>query len=427
MKIAIVGAGFTGLSAALYLSQNQHQVTVFEKESSLGGLAASFKQPDWLWALEKHYHHWFTNDSYALKLIEQMDLESDLFFPKSLTSVYYHNKQFPLNTPFHVLSFTPLNLTERVRTGMILLYLKLLPPKYAIQLEKFTAYDWLKAKFGQHVFDILWKPLLQGKFGRYAETVNMAWFWARIKKRTSQLGYLKGGYNRLLKSVLKEIKKTGGQILFSTPFDHKLKSRFDKIIITTPSAVFANMFPNLPSDYKNKLKKIIHLHALNLMLISKEKFLDTTYWLNINEKKFPFVGIVQHTNLANSKYYNNQHITWVANYLPADHPYITMSAEELFSIYRPFLQKINPSFNLKLNPSTPLRTGIKNLKLFFGPFAQPVCQINYSKLKPDFITPISNVYLANMDMVYPWDRGTNYAIELGYKVAKLAEIVIGKK
>ena len=413
MKIAIVGAGFTGLSAALYLSQNQHQVTIFEKESSLGGLAASFKQPDWLWTLEKHYHHWFTNDSYALKLIKQMNLESDLFFPKSLTSVYYHSKQFPLNTPFHVLSFTPLNLAERIRTGMILLYLKLLPPKYAIRLEKFTAYDWLRTNFGQRPFDILWKPLLQGKFGRYAKTVNMAWFWARIKKRTSRLGYLKGGYNRLLESVLKEIKKTGGQILFSTPFDHKLKSQFDKIIITTPSAVFVNMFPNLPSDYKNKLKKIIHLHALNLMIISKEKFLDTTYWLNINEKKFPFIGIVQHTNLVNSKYYNNQHITWVANYLPADHPYITMSTEKLFYIYRPFLQKINPSFNLKLKD--------KNLKLFFGPSAQPVCQINYSKLKPDFITPISNVYLANMDMVYPWDRGTNYAIELGYKVAKHVE------
>ena len=30
-----------------------------------------------------------------------------------------------------------------------------------------------------------------------------------------------------------------------------------------------------------------------------------------------------------------------------------------------------------------------------------------------------NVFLANIQQVYPWDRGTNYAVELGQKAAKL--------
>ncbi len=35
--------------------------------------------------------------------------------------------------------------------------------------------------------------------------------------------------------------------------------------------------------------------------------------------------------------------------------------------------------------------------------------------------PLYKTYLANMDMVYPWDRGTNYAIEMGEEVAGLVD------
>jgi len=31
------------------------------------------------------------------------------------------------------------------------------------------------------------------------------------------------------------------------------------------------------------------------------------------------------------------------------------------------------------------------------------------------------LYLANMQQVYPWDRGTNYAVEIGEKVVKLVD------
>ena len=88
-----------------------------------------------------------------------------------------------------------------------------------------------------------------------------------------------------------------------------------------------------------------------------------------------------------------------------------MDAIELLNVYLPYLKRINPNFGYQ----------ISNIKyqIFLGPYAQPVFTINYSQIKPDFMTPIPHVYLANMDMVYPWDRGTNYAIELGYRVANL--------
>jgi phytoene desaturase len=41
-KIAVIGGGFSGLSAASYLSAAGHEVHLFEKNSNLGGRARQF-------------------------------------------------------------------------------------------------------------------------------------------------------------------------------------------------------------------------------------------------------------------------------------------------------------------------------------------------------------------------------------------------
>lgn len=410
MKIAVIGAGFTGLSASLILSRN-HDVTLFEATHELGGLSSAVKLDKASWYIEKHYHHWFTNDKAVLNLIKDLNLNDKLLFPKTLTSVYYKGQSYPFNTPFQVLNFSPLSIAERLRLGLVSLYLKLLPQNMAVYLEKYKASDWLPKYFGKKVYEIVWKPLLVGKFSQFSNVVNMAWFWARIKKRTMILGYLSGGYQTLITAMEKKIKEQGGKILLNTPFDGAQTSSFDKVIITAPSPIFIKMYPQLPDDYKKRLTNIPHLSALNLLLITKEKILEKEYWLNINDRKFPFIAVIQHTNLADKKYYGGNHLTWVGNYLPPGHPYLKMTKKELFELYLPYLQKINPKFNFQL-PTT-------NYQLFTGLFAQPIFPVNYSGVLPDFKTPIPNVYLANMDMVYPWDRGTNYAIEMGQKVAKI--------
>ncbi len=414
MKIAIVGGGFTGLAAAYYLSNDKYDVTVFEKERQLGGLADTYKQSGWKWNIEKHYHHWFTSDKDAISLIHELGLSDKLIFPKSQTSIYYKGHIYPFNNPLQVLRFSPINFMERLRTGLVTLYLKLLPQNLALSLEKVTAYEWLGKKYGKKVFQILWEPLLVGKFGPevggYSHIVNMAWFWARIKKRSRVLGYMTGGYQTLINALADKIQKQDGKILLNQPFDSKMAAKFDKIIITTPSAIFTKIYPELPDDYQKRLNNISHLSALNLLLVTKEKILPNDYWLNINDRKFPFLAVIQHTNLADSKYYGGNHLTWIGNYLPPTHPYLKMDKKQLFDLYLPYLKKINPSFNFELLTL--------NYELFMGSFAQPVFPPDYSQIKPDFKTPIKNVYLANMDMVYPWDRGTNYAIEMGKRVAE---------
>ena len=143
------------------------------------------------------------------------------------------------------------------------------------------------------------------------------------------------------------------------------------------------------------------------MRLKRPFFTDGTYWLNVCEPGAPILAVVEHTNFMDSKHYNNEHLIYLGHYLPKEHTYFSLSAEDLLKTLDPFLRRLNPEYNKSLI----------GLKKFSVPFAQPIIPINYSRQVPSMITPFQNVYLANIQQVYPWDRGTNYAVELGEQVA----------
>lgn len=52
-------------------------------------------------------------------------------------------------------------------------------------------------------------------------------------------------------------------------------------------------------------------------------------------------------------------------------------------------------------------------------YAQPVPFVNHSEAIPPLQTPLPGVLWASMSQVYPWDRGTNYAVAMGREAARL--------
>ncbi len=187
--------------------------------------------------------------------------------------------------------------------------------------------------------------------------------------------------------------------------------KFDKVICTLASPIFVKITKDLPKKYINNLSRLKGIGAVNLVLSIKQQFLEGgEYWLSINELDFPFLAVVEHTNYMDKINYGGERILYLGNYLEHSHPYFQAKAEDLVKEFMPFLQKINPSFN---------KSQINRAYLFKTPFAQPIIPLNYSKILPSLETPIKGLYLANIQQVYPWDRGTNYAVELGEKVAEL--------
>ncbi|MBI2036462.1 FAD-dependent oxidoreductase [Candidatus Microgenomates bacterium] len=406
MQVAILGAGFTGLTAALRLLQKGHRVTIFEKENVVGGLASGFREKNWQWDLEKAYHHWFTNDASALSLAKELGIT--VLIKRPSTDVYIKGRQLPFDSVLSLLVFPYLPIGDRLRTGLTLLFLKMINNYHKFDNQK--ALPWIKKWMGERSFATIWQPLFRGKFGAYQDEIAMSWFWARIKKRTPGLAYPQGGFGTFSQSIADRIRQLGGKIYLGREVKtgNSFNDKYDKIIITLPNPIFIKLFPRLPKKYVAKISSIQYLHALNLVLILKKPFMKKTYWLNIADSSFPFLVAVEHTNFMDEKYYGGKHIVYIGNYLPKEHRYFKMTKEELLKEFDPFLKRINPVYNLSLI----------NYHFFTGPFAQPVVTLNYQKKMPDFETPVKNVFLANLSMVYPWDRGTNYAIELGEKVVE---------
>ena len=212
MKIGIVGAGFTGLSAAYYLGKKGHRVTVIEKDSNPGGLAIGFSDKNWNWTLEKHYHHWFTNDKNVLELAKEIQHEVIIKRPK--TSVYVDGKIFQFDSPKEVLLFPKLPIIDRFRMGLVIGFLKFNP--IWKPLEKINATTFLPKTIGKKSYKLIWEPLFRNKFGPYASDVSLAWFWARIVKRTPSLAYPKGGFLDFANHLVKQIEGQGGEVIFET-------------------------------------------------------------------------------------------------------------------------------------------------------------------------------------------------------------------
>lgn len=411
MKIAIVGGGFTGLAAGVELVDRGDEVVIFEYEKKLGGLAVGFKDPDWDWSLEKFYHHIFANDASIIDLAKKVGLPALFSIPK--TNSFVDGDQLQLDSPLSLMKFSKISITSRIHMGIGLLILKLIPN--GVFLEKWKAVEMLPWLLGREGYEKIWKPLLSAKFGPYIDQVNLAWFWARVYKRTQSLGYFPGGFSALADKIGEYITKKEGKIKLGVEVKKITEDKdgmwrvndekFDAVLITSPAPLVDKLIGSGLIDWP----KINYLFAQTLILELDRSFMKG-YWLNILEKDFPFLVVVEHTNFADRSHYGNKTILYLGNYLSQNDKRLGLKEEKMLDLYEPYLKKINPKFE---------RAWIKKNWFFESPFAQPVFPTNYSKQIPSSRTGISGLVIANMSMVYPWDRGTNYAVELGQKVAKI--------
>jgi len=407
MKIAIVGGGLSGLTLGYYLSKNHH-VVVFEKKNKLGGLAAGFEQNNWSWALDDYYHHFFSSDKELKELL--IELAIDYFFASPKSANWQKNKAIKFDSPLDLLSYPYLTWWGKIRLAVGLAYLKIIPSQKWLPNQ--SADEFLPRLMGREGYRGIWQPLLQGKFGYKAKQISSIWFWSRIKKRTSRLGYIKGGFQRLSTVLADKIKENGGEIKLNNTVEsvNQLKD-FDRIIATMATTNFLKIIPTRFQSYYQKRLPIEYWGTINLILTTVKPFLsDNIYWLNINEPSFPFVTVVEQTNFVNKKYYGDDHVIYLGGYYSPNHRYFNCSKDEILAEFWPYLKKINPSFK---------KSFIKRSFLNHSFFAQPLVFEDYARRIPPFKTPVKNVYLLNMEQTYPWDRGVDNAIRLAKNLERL--------
>lgn len=424
-KIAIIGAGFGGLSAAYDFNKAGCDVTVFEGSEAPGGLAAGFKKPEWEWSVEKFYHHWFTSDNSMFEMFDELGLRKKVLIRTPKTVMFFKGKFYPFDSIPAALMYPGLGWGfNKIRFGLVGVYLRL--TKNWQPMEKTTVDAWMRKWAGHKVYEEMWQPMLQGKFGEhYAPQVNMAWMWARMHARTTSLVSYEGGFQAFANDFADILIQKGVKIQFRTKVEH-IENRdgrveltingkaqlFDQVLVTVSPAQLAAMAPSLGESYLKGLLDLKNLGAVVMVVSMKHQLSrEGYYWYNLPKKEnYPFLALVEHTNFMDKEHYNNEHIIYCGDYLENGHEYFKLTDEELLQRFMPSFKRINPEF-------TP--DWINQIWVFKASYAQPVPFLNHSRNIPAIATPIPGLYFASMSQVYPWDRGTNFAVEIARRAARM--------
>lgn len=419
----IVGGGFTGLTAAYVLSKQGYKVRVIEADSTSGGLAGTFQFADGV-KLEKFYHHWFNNDIFVPDLVKELGMEGDVVTLPTRTGMYYSGRMWKLSTPLDLLRFTALSFVDRIRLGLLVLQVRRIKDWRTI--EHLSIREWLESLCGKNVYRVVWEPLITSKFSIHAETVNAVWMWKKLVLRGStrndkggeELAYFKGGFGRLAAAMLASIEDAGGEVslgeqVTGTRSDGKrlLALRTNRGEVTGRQFLFTPAFPIIANIFEGavdagwlaSLRRVRYLGNMCLVLRLKHSLSDT-YWLNVNDPGFPFVGVIEHTNFDLPENYKGSHIAFLSRYLAVEDPVWSYSDEQYVDFALQHLKRMFPKMD---------RSWLLDHRVWRAEFAQPVTERDYSRYVPGNETPFENAAIATMAQIYPEDRGTNYAIREG--------------
>ncbi|WP_433794948.1 NAD(P)/FAD-dependent oxidoreductase [Actinoplanes sp. CA-252034] len=431
--VVIVGAGFTGLAAALELTARGVSCRILESESVIGGLAAGFEVGGG--RLERFYHHWFASDREMFDLCAEVGLGDRVMQHLSRTGLYYANAMFRLTEPIDVLRFTPLPFADRIRLGLLAVRARRVRDWRS--LESRTAEQWLVELGGRRVYEVVWRPLLEGKFGEYAGRVGATWMWTKLALRGGSrtrggretLSYVRGGCDVLLDALRDRLLAAGVRIHTGTAAEEVVSDEYGvqgvraggrffparRVLLTVASPVAAGLLGDSATGHpavpglRRRLNSITYLANVCLVLQNRRP-LSETYWINVNDPSFPYVGVIEHTNLEDPARYGGRHIVYLSKYLPADAPLYRMSDEEVFEHSLPHLKRMFPAFD---------RDWVAGYHVWRAPYAQPVVTPHYARALPGFASRVPGLYLAGMAHVFPEDRGTNYAVRDGRRVARM--------
>jgi protoporphyrinogen oxidase len=410
----IVGAGITGLYIGTELAAKQPgQRPLIIEAGDIGGLAAGFRLGGAY--LEKFYHYTFQQDRDIKELCEEFT-DSRIFFGRTRSGIFVDGKIWPLETPVDLLKFTPIgNLKDRLLTGLVLRELARKDDWGGY--DSMTCEELFRRKGALPGYKNLWEPLLKAKFGRDFANAPASFLWGRVNPRarsrsggSEKLGYLRGGFRPFFEGMARYVTSHGGEVKThervtrvipgETPrvITDKGEYNCSKVVWTAAPDQLADAFET--QEGLDSLRSVKYMAASCLILVMSRRS-GEFFWVNNIEKDAEFGIVVEHTNLVPPEDYDGRHILYIGNYLPPDHPYLTLGKDELLNIYWPGLKKIYPGIE---------RKDVIGSHYFKNFRACPVYGLNYSRKILPYSGLFRGVDLVGMSQVYPYDRSMHNSL-----------------
>lgn len=400
MRICVIGGGLTGLVAAHALG-GEHEVKVFEKMPYLGGCLSSYNINDY-W-IERYYHHCFSSDNHLFILLRELGLFENLEWRTGTTGYYSGGAIYPLNTPWEILRYPELSLMDKAKLG----YLTLTAKKADITaLDDVPAERYILNNLGRNVYSSFFEPLLKSKFGDQRKEVSAAWLFSRIAIRSDRgvsgerLGYLNGGFHRIIDALEKTIEKNQGTILSRCPVSSISReegkwrvndTRFDTVISTIPPQ-------ELERSGGPAIPPVPYQGAACVTLALDRDVTQGIYWLNMKDNA-PYGAVVSHTNFIPVDRYG-EHLVYLASYFSGTVP---------AHIDKTLIDDFCTRFSVA-------PTEIRWNRVAVDPWAGPVYTTGYKSLVPAYEN--QGLFMAGMFSMtnYP-ERSMEGSIRAGLEVA----------
>ena len=437
--VAIVGAGITGLVAARELARAGRRVTVVDRWPDVGGMASAFDSGGGV-MLERYYHHLFESDTAMTALCEEL-VPGTLEWHRSSVAMFHGGRLSPFVTPLDLLRYGALPLPDRIRLGLAVLSLQRRTD--LDRMDGIRALDWLERVSGRASVEAVWRPMLLGKFGEDAAGVPLGWLHSKLVLRRrlrgsgvgrERLGYPRGSFAAISRALAADITRRGGAVLLdrevhevrrtdggfalecapggayrSAPLasaaDPARSLSADAVVVTVPTFI-ARRLTAWPRSVADALDEWRYRTAV-VLLLELERPFTRTYWINVADPRVRALGIVEHTNLVPRERYGAAYL-YVANYVAPDDPLAAMTTDELLAAHLPGLRLVSPGFDPR---------SISRTWSFREPAAQPIPRTpNRPRLLPFAAAP--GLFLANTTQIHPEDRGTNFSVLLGRRVAE---------
>jgi squalene-associated FAD-dependent desaturase len=425
-KCVIIGSGFAGLSAAVYLSKAGYKVIILESSPKPGGRAYSFKDSKSGDIVDNGQHILMGCYKYTLNFFNEIEADKNLLFQENLKIIFLKEnfKTFPLSCPnflypfnllFALMNYKAISSEEKIQFLSFFIKLFLSSGR---ELEKFTVYEWLKKENqSENAQKAFWEILAVGALNTNTKRASAKIFADILKEiffkgnKASTIIIPKLDLSRTYcDQSINFIKNRKGEIYFGENV-LKLEDENSKIVKIITSKREITDFDFVISSVPNfAYKKIIKSEKLNCAFEPEySPIISVHIWLNENLLKEKFYGLI------------NSSVQWIFNH----EKYITLVIsnagsliekcnEEIFKYVTEELEKF-----ILLNPKA-----ISSYKIIKEKKATFVPSQNIIKQRPSSATKFKNFFLAG-----DWtNTGLPSTIESAVKSGKIAsDLIIDSK
>ncbi len=415
----IVGGGMLGLTMALRLAEDGHQVTVFEAAPEVGGLASTWQLDGIVW--DRHYHVTLQSDAALLALLDKVGLADEIRWVETRTGIFVQGHLRSVSNVLELLKLPSLNLVDTFRLGLtIWVGSKIRDWR---RLEQMPVERWLRRWSGRATFERFWLPLLRSKLGESYRETSASFIWATIQRlyraRRSGLGrerfgYVSGGYARVLAALVRTLEQDGVSIQVASPVRRVVSTPsgpvvqvegapdqpFDHVVVTSNAPVAARIIEGLNADERAILEGIRYQGIVCASLLLEEPLAG--YYLTYITDPFPFTGVIEMSALVDRSQFEGRTLVYLPAYVAPDDRLFDRSDEELRAEFIAALGRIYPVAHDDVTAFQ-----VSRVRRVF-----PVPTIGYSERVPSMATSIPGVHLVNSSQIINGTLNVNETIEL---------------